>query len=236
MKYRGHSGGFDMVLVKLPSHKKAPAAFYNAIKGELTFGKYSCPNQVVTSAADGNMSKVTGVVAQMAGPKKSNKLWSVVDVDELCKVLCPNGEEPLPMVMALDHFQKMSCLTFTTEADMVNVKCGFHYRSDDDGENVYRSLMIDAFSRFTKANGGKPPNGMLIYLVGMSDSRLNKQRQQAQEMQNFFNEYYESQGWQIKPLVEFVQINLSAAKLFDAAGRDNAAPGSMIDISADETM
>ena len=119
---------------------------------------------------------------------------------------------------------------------MVNVKCGFHYRSDDDGENVYRSLMIDAFSRFTKANGGKPPNGMLIYLVGMSDSRLNKQRQQAQEMQNFFNEYYESQGWQIKPLVEFVQINLSAAKLFDAAGHDNAAPGSMIDISADETM
>ena len=81
-------------------------SFYNAIKGELTFGKYSCPNQAVTSAADGNLSKVTGVVAQMAGPKKSNKLWSVVDVDELCKVLCPRGEEPLPMVMALDHFKK----------------------------------------------------------------------------------------------------------------------------------
>ena len=80
---------------------------------------------------------------------------------------------------------------------MVNVKCGFHYRSDDDGENVYRSLMIDAF-RFAEPNDGKPPNGMLIYLVGMSDSRLNKQRQQAQEMQNFFNEYYESQEMESK--------------------------------------
>ena len=112
MQKRGHSGGFDMVLVKLPSHKRAPVSFYNAIKGELTFGKYSCPNQAVTSAADDSkrgrcdMSKVTGVVAQMAGPKKSNKLWSVVDVDELCKVLCPRGEGPLPMVMALDHFKK----------------------------------------------------------------------------------------------------------------------------------
>ena len=107
----------------------------------------------------------------MAGPKKSNKLWSVVDVDELCKVLCPRGEEPLPMVMALDHFQKMNCLTFTTKANMVNVKCGFHYRSGDDGENVYRSLMR-RIQPFYEANGGKPPNGMLIYLVGMSDSRL----------------------------------------------------------------
>ena len=152
-------------------------SFYNAIKGELTFGKYSCPNQAVTSAADDSkrgrcdMSKVTGVVAQMAGPKKSNKLWSVVDVDELCKVLCPRGEEPLPMVMALDHFQKMNCLTFTTKANMVNVKCGFHYRSGDDGENVYRSLMTDAFNRFAEDNDGKPPNGMLVYLVGTSDSR-----------------------------------------------------------------
>ena len=33
-----------------------------------------------------------------------------------------------------------------------------------------------------------------------------------------------------------MQINLSAAKLFDGAGRDNAPPGSMMDISADETM
>ena len=236
MARRGHSNGFDMVLVKLPHHKKAPVAIYNSIKGELTFGEYSCPNQIVTSAADGNLSKVTGVVAQMAGPKKSNKLWSVVDVDELCKVLCPKGEEPLPIVMALDQFQKMSCLTFTTEANMVNVQCAFHHRSDDDGENVYRSLLIDAFNRFAEANGGKPPNGMLLYLVGTSDSRIDKRRQHAQEMQSFVNEYYESKEWQVKPQMEFVQINLSAAKLFDAAGRDNAPPGSMMDISTDETM
>ena len=119
---------------------------------------------------------------------------------------------------------------------MVNVKCGFHYRSGDDGENVYRSLMKDAFHRFAEDNDGKPPNGMLVYLVGTSDSRLNKQRQQAQEMQNFINEYYEEKEWKVRPLVEFVQINLSAAKLFDGAGRDNAPPGSMMDISADETM
>ena len=128
----------------------------------------------------------------------------------------------------------MNCLTFTTKANMVNVKCGFHYRSGDDGENVYRSLMKDAFNRFAKDNDGKPPNGMLVYLVGTSDSRLN-QRQGAQEMQNFINEYYEEKEWKVRPLVEFVQINLSAAKLFDGAGRDNTA-GSMMDISTDETM
>ena len=119
---------------------------------------------------------------------------------------------------------------------MVNVQCAFHHRSDDDGENVYRSLLIDAFNRFAEANGGKPPNGMLLYLVGTSDSRIDKRRQHAQEMQSFVNEYYESKEWQVKPQMEFVQINLSAAKLFDAAGRDNAPPGSMMDISTDETM
>merc|ERR1711871_1595091 len=109
---RGHDNAFDMVLIKLPCGKnKAPQSVYDSIKGELTFGEYACANQCIATAMHGRgtKSKATAVVAQMAGPKKSNRLWSVVEVLDLCHQLCPkDSAEKFPMVMALDEFQKMN--------------------------------------------------------------------------------------------------------------------------------
>jgi len=68
---RGANNGFDMVLIKLPSNKRAPQPLYDSLKGELTFGEYACANQCVC-ATNGKRRRdiATGVVAQMAGPKK----------------------------------------------------------------------------------------------------------------------------------------------------------------------
>ena len=220
---RGPTDGFDMVLVKLPSRKRVPQALYDSLKGELTFGEYACANQCVCATDPRNPRRrkdiATGVVAQMAGPKKSNKLWSVVDVQDLCNQLCPETEGgKLPMVMALDSYQKMNCLTFTTDRDLCNVKCAFH-TDMDRGEMVYQPLLLDAFERYVATNNNNPPNGILFYRVGVSDSQIKRRRIEANEIVRYINDVYESKGWEKKPLVEIVHVNLSATKFLFPVSR-----------------
>ena len=238
---RGHGNGYDMVLIKLPSDKKAPQALYDSIKGEMTFGEFACANQCISSATDGKrtQSKATAVVAQMAGPKKSNKLWSIVEVKKnLVKELCPkDAETKYPMVMALDEFQKMHCLTFTVDGDLCDVKCAFHQSAEDNmGDSAYKRLLENAFERYFNANNNHAPNGILFYRVGVSDSQLNSRKTESSEIVSFVDNLYTRKEYGKAPMMEMVQINLSATKLFDSRGSDNAPPGSILDVSPEETI
>ena len=230
--------GFEFCLVVLP---KSAASFYEQIKGELTFGECCCPSQCIQAkqtlqgkSGRPDLSKVTAVVLQMAGPKHSNSIWHVDHVEEISEALCSQGGNKHMMVMAYDVMSSIACLCYTTDKKMAKTHAVLaNLEGGAEGRNPVADLAEDALTKFHGCNGVWPA-GVLLYRVGVSGSQSSRMADDADEFCERIVQFYTDKG-EPHPGIEICQVNLSGAKLMD--GRNgNAPPGSMLDEDEKKTI
>ena len=240
---RRQQNGFDFVLVVLTS---TTASFYEAIKGYLTFSEWATMSQCISPQnslrnSKRMMSVATGVVLQIAGPKNGKSIWSVRALSDLTARICKpaEGKPKKCCVMALSQWQGMSCLTFSVDEGLVDIRCDFHLSEIVDeirigGDPFQAEMVKNSLDRYAKANDSTMPNGILLYVTGHGDGQSRYAEESTLRIVTQVTEHYDSKGLP-RPGFEVCQVNQSGSKLLGAR-MDNADPGSCLDIDTETSI